>query len=344
MQHLRNCWYQAGWSTEIANDGQLVRTILDIPIMMFRKIDGTLAALHDRCPHRFAPLSAGLLNGDTVRCGYHGLAFAGDGTCAHNPHGPITSAMRVRSFPVVERHRAIWLWFGEAELADPDRIPDLSFIDETPETARITFSMPTAANYQLLTDNVMDLSHLDYLHPTSLGGVAVEAKTKSYTDGDMVVAEWLTLDCVPPPAFRSLVPSGNADMWMEVRWNAPGVIVLGTSTTPAGVARTPMDETYTLHNMVPETATTSHYFICSTRRFLADDENLSAFVKQSLTHAFTHEDKPMIERQQQRMGTDDLWSLHPILLGTDAAAVRARRKLDELIASEQSTGLPKADA
>lgn len=336
MAYLRNCWYQAGWSSEIADSGQLVRTIADVPVLMFRKTDGSLAALQDRCPHRFAPLSAGAVEGNIVRCGYHGLAFAGDGKCAANPHGPITSAMTVRSFPVVERHQAIWLWFGDADLADREKIPDLSFIDETPEAARIFISMPTAANYQLLSDNVLDLSHTDYLHPTTLGGVSVGAKRKAYSDGEAVVGEWLTLDCVPPPMYRSVVPSGNADVWMECRWNAPGVNVIGTSATPAGVARTPIDEMYTLHNMVPETATTSHYFVCSTRRLMTDDASFSASVKQALANTFSQEDKPMLEKQQQRMGTDDLWSLNPILLATDSAAVRARRKLDDLISAEQA--------
>ena len=114
-------------------------------------------------------------------------------------------------------------------------------------------------------------------------------------------------------------------------------MVLGTAAKPTGVPRTDADEAYTLHCMTPESATRSHYFMCSTRRFLVDDEGFSAMLRAMLIRAFEHEDKPMLEKQQQRMGTDDLWALKPVLLGVDTAAVQARRMLDRLIAKEAET-------
>ena len=332
---LRNRWYQAGWANEVTADVSLVRTILNDPILFYRKLDGTLAALFDRCPHRFAPLSEGKIIGDQVVCGYHGLGFSSDGSCVTNPHGPITASMCVTAYPVVERHTAIWVWMGDPDKADPAQIADLLFIDETPEAARITMYMPTQANYQLVTDNILDLSHADYLHPTSLGGIITGSRATTREDGDTIVAEWISDNCVPPPAFVAMVsPAERADIWTEVVWQAPALMVLGTAAKPAGFARTPADESYTLHNMVPETETSTHYFACSTRRFLVDDADFSAFLKNALTHAFLHEDKPMLEKQQARMGTPDLWSLSPVLLKVDAAAVRARRKLEALIAAE----------
>lgn len=226
---------------------------------------------------------------------------------------------------------------GDPALADPAQLPDLSFIDETPEAARIQMYMPTRANYQLITDNILDLSHADYLHPTSLGGIMVGSQASSREDGDKIVAEWISKDCVPPPAFVKMVaPAEKADIWIEVVWQAPALMVLGTVAKPTGIPRTVADESYTLHNMVPETETSTHYFACSTRRFLIDDTHFSTFLKSTLEHAFVQEDKPMLEKQQARMGTPDLWALEPILLKVDAAAVRARRKLDALIAAEQA--------
>jgi vanillate O-demethylase monooxygenase subunit len=334
---LRNRWYQAGWTDEVTAEKPLTRTLLNEPILLYRKADGTVAALLDRCPHRFAPLSAGTINGNIVTCGYHGLSFGSDGACVANPHGAITSAMRATSYPVMERHTAIWVWMGSPEHADTAHIPDLSFIDETPEAARIQMYMPTRANYQLITDNILDLSHADYLHPTSLGGIMVGSQASSREDGDTIVAEWISEDCAPPPAFVQMVaPAKRADIWTEVVWQAPALMVLGTAAKPTGIPRTTADESYTLHNMVPETETSTHYFACSTRRFLIDDPGFSAFLKSTLEHAFVHEDQPMLEKQQARMGTPDLWALDPILLKVDAAAVRARRKLDALIAAEQA--------
>ena len=114
--YLRNAWYVAAWSDNLA-DGQLLsRTILKEPIVLFRKSDGHIAALQDRCPHRFAPLHMGkIVGGDRVQCPYHGLEFDSSGSCVLNPHGTknIPPRARVRSYPVTEKHKAIWIWTGE---------------------------------------------------------------------------------------------------------------------------------------------------------------------------------------------------------------------------------------
>jgi phenylpropionate dioxygenase-like ring-hydroxylating dioxygenase large terminal subunit len=332
--YLQNCWYQAAWSDEVTPGNPLIRTLLDVPILFFRPTEGQIAALHDRCPHRFAPLSAGKIEGNLVTCGYHGLGFNSHGTCVRNPHGGITKAMHVRAFQVIERHQAIWIWFGDKP-ARPEDIPNLAFIDETPKKATISSHMHVAANYRLLTDNILDLSHADYLHPSSLGGIMTGAKTTITTVGEKIQVVWDSINCVPPPAFMAMVPPPDrADIWTEVIWTAPAIMVLGTGATKTGVVRTPLDEAYTLHSMSPESATSSHYFMCSTRRFLVDDDGFSAMLKGALSQAFNHEDKPMLEKQQARMGTDDLWSLKPVMLGIDNAAVQARRMLDKLIARE----------
>lgn len=335
MNWLRNSWYQAGWGDELRSGEPLARTILGEPVLFYRSSNSGVVALLDRCPHRFAPFSAGRIDQDIVTCAYHGLAFGPGGACRHNPHGPITSRIRVKAFPVVERHAAIWIWMSEAEHADPALIPALSFIDETPAAARVAGYMPTRANYRLLTDNIMDLSHADYLHPTTLGGMMSSAEARSWEDGDRVVAEWWSERCDPPPAFKPMVPPGSeADIWTQVIWSAPALMVLGTAAKATGLPRTRDDEAYTLHNMVPETNGTTHYFFCSTRRFLTEDAEFSAYIRQALTQAFEQEDKWMLEMQQQRIGDAELWDLDPILLPSDAAAVRVRRKLDALIARE----------
>lgn len=334
MSWLRNIWYQAGWSAEVGSSGTLVRTILGEPVMFYRTTDGSIAALLDRCPHRFAPLSAGSIEDDNVVCGYHGLGFGPNGSCTRNPHGAITSTMHVQSYPVAERHSAFWIWMGETENADLDMIPDLSFIDETPEKARITGYMPTRCNYQLLTDNILDLSHADYLHPTTLGGIITDAKASSREEDGAIIADWQSSACEPPMAYKPMVPNGLADIWTRVVWRAPALMVLDTGAKPAGIEPLLDDHSFTLHNMVPETETSTHYFFCVTRRFDVDNEEFTQILRNAVTQAFQNEDKPMLEKQQARIGTDDFWSLGPILLKSDAAAVRARRLLERLIAEE----------
>jgi phenylpropionate dioxygenase-like ring-hydroxylating dioxygenase large terminal subunit len=333
---LQNQWYQAAWSHELRTAPLLARTILSEEILLFRDANAKPCALKDRCPHRFAPLSAGTLQQGVVRCGYHGLGFNGQGQCVLNPHGAIASALRVQSYPVVERHQALWIWMG-AKAADPSLLPSLEFIEETPETAKFFGYMDTAANYQLLTDNILDLSHADYLHPNSLGGMMTGAKTKTREEDGEFILEWLSSDCVPPPAFLSMVPPPlRADIWTEVRWRAPAVMILGTGANAAGTPRDPTKEAWTLHNMTPATPTRSHYFFCSTRKFKVDDAQFNQILCGLITEAFRCEDKPMLEKQQRSMRVADFWSLKPVLLGIDSGAVKVRRHLAKLIEKEHT--------
>jgi phenylpropionate dioxygenase-like ring-hydroxylating dioxygenase large terminal subunit len=335
VKYLKNCWYQAGWSEELGAGAALARTIAEVPLMFMRDGAGRPAALMDRCAHRFAPLSAGRIHDGRVTCGYHGLSFDASGQCVHNPHGGITGAMKVASFPVVERHSALWVWLGVYELADAARIPDLSYIDGTPPGARIFGYLPAKANYELLTDNILDLSHADYLHPASLGGMMTTAKTTNRAEGDDVVVEWDAVNCEPPGAFQGLIPPPQkGDIWIQVRWTAPAVMTLATFAAPAGTPRTAAATAVTLHNMTPESPGTTHYFYCSTRPYRIEDAEFTRFLRGALEQAFASEDKPMLEKQQARMGDRDFWSLSPVLLSVDAAAVRARRKLKQLVEGE----------
>lgn len=334
MTWLYNSWYQAGWSDEVSKDQPLIRTILGQSILFYRCNNGDVAALFDRCPHRFVPLSAGPICGDVVTCPYHGLAFGPNGDCVVNPHGPITSTMAVRSFPIVERHTAIWVWMGDAKAADPAKIPDLSYIDAVPETARFRMHIPSDTNYQLMIDNIMDLSHADYVHATSIGGMMTDAKVRSREEGDKVVIEWTADNITPAPGFAPMVAlDEKADFWTQVAWQAPGVMVLLNSVVPVGAPRNASVQA--LHNMVPETETSTHYFMCATRSFALEDEAVTAAMRASAEQAFLQEDKPILQKQQQCMGTSDFWSLKPVLLSVDAAGVRVRRKLEALIAAEE---------
>ena len=162
----------AAWSDDIG-DGELVpRTIMDEPIVLYRKADGNVAAIEDRCAHRFAPLIMGkIVGGDRIQCPYHGLEFDGSGACVRNPHGTknIPPRARVKSYPVIEKHKAVWIWMGDAP-ADEGKVPDFGVLDNVPElhtTKRD--SIVIKANYQLIIDNLLDLSHTSYLHEGILG-------------------------------------------------------------------------------------------------------------------------------------------------------------------------------
>ena len=128
MTYLRNTWYVAAWASELGANQLLARTVLDEPLVFFRDVDGKPVALIDRCPHRFAPLSQGKILGNSVQCPYHGLQFGVDGRCTHNPHGPIPAAAKLKTYPLLERFGAIWIWMGDATKADESALADLSVI------------------------------------------------------------------------------------------------------------------------------------------------------------------------------------------------------------------------
>ena len=188
---LRNAWYVAAWSEEVVPGKLVARTILGEPVVLYRKADGTAAALEDRCPHRFAPLSIGkLVPGDRIQCAYHGLEIGADGMCAHNPHGAknIPTRARIAAYPIIEKHLAVWIWMGDKP-AVPAKIPDFSVLDGAPALHVMPLDLISVkANYELVVDNLLDVSHTSYLHEGILGNKdTVESETPVELDGDDVI-------------------------------------------------------------------------------------------------------------------------------------------------------------
>ena len=340
MNYLLNTWYVAAWSHDVVPGAILARTILDQPVALFRRTDGTLAAIHDACPHRFAPLSAGILQGDRIACRYHGLAFDGSGACVFNPHGPTLRSMATRAYPVHEAHRAAWIWMGEPNRADPALIPDLSYLSEAPETAFSSGELLSGpGNYEVFVDNILDLSHTDYLHPDTLGGGANTKAKQEITESDgFFDVTWYARDIPPPPLLASLVDSlpERTDSFSRVRWFAPGVMKLVAGIVPAGADESVAVSNVNAHIMTPETARTTHYFFAATRNYRTGDAELNERIAATRKRIFATEDKPMIELVDARMGGREFWSMRPILLSIDGASVRARRRLQALIAAEQA--------
>lgn len=338
---LKNLWYAAWWSDELTVDQLYPRTIADEPLLFWRDDDGTPCAVLDRCPHRYAPLGMGQRVAGGVQCGYHGIAFGRDGTCIANPHGPRVSALTTPAFPTVDRHKIIWVWMGNPGQADPDQIPNLSFADTAPPSAYSRGYLPTRAGHQLISDNILDLTHADYLHANTLGGGSVTRAKPVIEEqpGGSVFVEWPAYNEVATPFFRPEMPDPDmlTDMWTSVLWHPNGVMTLRFGATPAGQPREKGIDTWSAHIVTPETKRSSHYFYFNTREFRVDDAEYNAHFAATLRNAFSTEDKPMIEAQQARLGDADLFERNPILLTTDVPSTRARRAYDRLLAAEAHT-------
>ncbi len=343
MKFLRNAWYVAAWDEEVKAGELFARTLLNEPVLFFRDESGAVQAIHNRCPHRFAPLSEGKLCGSHVRCPYHGLEFDGDGSCTHNPHGDgtIPRAAKVKAYPVIEKYSVIWIWMGEASLADENLIQDFSCMDPSRFYVAKRY-LHAQANYVLESDNILDLSHIQYLHPSTLGSSDVSrAITSIEQDGNTVWSYRQTVaEIMPDFLYGAMgIPHGiPVDRWIDVRWDAPANMLLLAGAVATGHPRTEGRETPLPHLFTPETDTTTHYWFSFPipREMGQMGENIAEQQVSALNEPFSKEDLPMLEAQQRMIGDADFWSLKPILLPGDAAAIRARRVLDKLITDEQA--------
>lgn len=336
MDFVKNCWYIAAWSKEIEDESILARRICNIPLAIF-KTNGKTAALRDSCPHRFAPLSLGRIENGSVVCGYHGLGFNTDGACTTNPHGPITKSMCVKSFPTIERHRAIWVWLGDAEKANPDLIPPLDFQDTKYETALSFGYLHGEANYKLYIDNIMDLSHADFLHANTLGGSFVGTKQEVKEDESTITVRWSQKNMKPNALHVSIgtfSADARVDRFTEVKFYAPCTMVLTSAFGELDSAESDYLKTFGAHVMVPETESTVHYFFSASRNFRMEDGEFNKIYVTKRDSVFVNEDKPMIDAVQLRMGGKDLFDLKPLLLKSDDAAIRARRKINLFLKKE----------
>lgn len=338
VQFLKNTWYVAAWQGSVTRQ-LLARTILGEPLLFYRKLDGGVAAISDRCPHRFAPLSMGKLVGDNVECGYHGLQFDCNGACVLNPHGDgkIPRAAVVRHYPVVERYGFVWVWMGEVERADPALMPDYSHLTSEAFTT-VGGEMVQQANYELVVDNLMDLSHAMYLHADyQRTDDFLTARHDVSQENGILYSKRFVPGTRAPVSFRTSLPDPDApvDYWLDVQWSAPGLCVLEIGVVPAGHDRQHGIRRLGTHFVTPQTETSSLYFYASSRNYRLNDTVADDEIKNWQDVGFHQQDKPMIEAVQRMMnGQTDLMALKPILLPPDAASMRARRLLRQLIAEE----------
>jgi phenylpropionate dioxygenase-like ring-hydroxylating dioxygenase large terminal subunit len=329
---LTNVWYMAGWSHELG-ESLLRRRICGRAVLLFRKESGEATALDDRCPHRFAPLSAGTRIGDTIRCGYHGLGFDAAGACVHNPFSDtIPKSAKVTTYPLVERDGIVWIWMGDRDHADPNEISDFSML-ERPCGSPLSGYTLMRAGYEFGTDNLMDLSHIEFVHKGSFAGAGVifAGRHELIEDGETLHSNWWMPGVrAPAHTFGIYDPEMITDHWLEMRWNAPASMYLQIGATPAGAARKDGLIAHQAHILTPETADTTHYFWASTRPSDTIIHEADAMVMSLFQQAFDHEDKPIIEAAYANLEGEDFWSNKPVYLGIDAGGTRARRTIEKM--------------
>lgn len=200
---MRNAWFAIAHTIALAK-GPVRRLLFEKPIVVWRDSKGVLSAMEDRCCHRRAPLSAGKVQVEGLQCPYHGWIYDSAGMVVKIPtmgddfRPP--EICRVPSYPLVVRYGFVWVWWGARDEADPALIPDIPFIDPdgaAPITGTVVYDVPQ----ELYCENILDLTHINYVHGGLLGdpGQGKEDITVEVTDE--AVAAIRTSRTKPPVAL-----------------------------------------------------------------------------------------------------------------------------------------------
>ncbi|SFJ42284.1 aromatic ring-hydroxylating dioxygenase subunit alpha [Caulobacter sp. UNC279MFTsu5.1] len=341
----RNAWYVACTPDEIA-DKPLGRRICGERMVFHRGKAGQVVALEDFCPHRGAPLSLGFVRDGELVCGYHGLTMGCEGRATAMPGQRVAGFPAIRSFPVLERYGFVWVWPGEAELADPAKLHPLPWA-ESPDWAYGGGLYHIACDYRLMVDNLMDLTHETYVHAGSIGQKEIdEAPVTTRLDGDEVVTSRFMEKISAPPFWRmalrgaGLPEDAVVDRWQICRFSLPShvMIEVGVALEGHGGHAAPPDKkaaSVVVDFITPETETSHWYFWGMARSFAVADAALTDTIREGQGKIFS-EDLEMLEQQQQNL------LRHPdrrlLKLNIDAGGVRSRMLIDKAIAAEQALG------
>src|SRR5262245_19122864 len=337
---VRNAWYVAAWDHEVTREMRR-RIILDEPVLLFRTESGKPVALEDRCCHRQAQLSMGRLVGNVVHCRYHGLQFDTTGRCIKVPsQDMVPASARIRAYPVVERNHWIWIWTGDPAKADPALIEDFRWLDDPAWRFGGSY-LHVDANYLLVVENLLDTTHLPFLHPNTLGtDTFARSEFDVKRDGDRItVTRWL-MNELPAPFHKQMgaFPDGmKVDRWQFTHFAPPYFVKLDVGSAPTGEgARSAPERSrwmgmYNLNAITPETDKTAHYFFAQAYNFKLDEPWVSPMLKTQVHNIFL-EDMAMIKAQQENM---DLGPSPVTNFGQDKAWVAMRGIIQRLINQER---------
>ncbi|MBN9084384.1 MAG: (2Fe-2S)-binding protein [Rhizobiales bacterium 62-17] len=335
---VRNAWYVAALSHEIERN-LLPRTLLETRVVFFRKKDGSISALHDRCPHRSFPLSKSQLQDDTIVCGYHGITYDGTGRCLHVPSAPNAGGnIKIRNFAVVERAPLVWIWMGDAEQADPALIPDFSFLS-APTWKTVSGSFHMHSNYVAMHENLLDQTHFTFLHAGSVGTPEwATSPLEVSQNGDTVSLRRELKKSLPPGIYAvpMKLEGRMVDRLSEASFFGPaGHLALAKITVSEPIANEREEfRVNILHVFTPETQNTLHYWWFNSRDFGLDDEEASKFLYEA-SHAAYVEDVDALGWISDIVTTESE-DYREFSFRSDRPGLMMRQVLSRLAAQEQA--------
>jgi phenylpropionate dioxygenase-like ring-hydroxylating dioxygenase large terminal subunit len=337
MSFAMNHWYVVASVDEVGAQ-PLGRVVCDEAVVLFRNGDGEIVVLADRCSHRRYPLSRGQVTNGVLTCGYHGFSYDGCGTCVAVPgQDTIPSRADVRAYPVAVRGPWVFVWPGDASLVDAAVLKNLPWLTDDSWTV-VHGVQPLAARYELLVDNLLDLSHETYLHAGFIGTpevastpieVAVEEEAR-------VVRVSRHMDSVECPPFyaKSTGFVSPIDRWQDIEFHAPGIYILHSRIAPAGL---PSSEEHraahvkVLYGITPSTTTSTYDFWAVCRDFACDDTEVSSFLE-SMNDAVVMQDVVALNELERRISVDA--NPFEVNIKIDRGGLAARRMIHSLIEAE----------
>jgi len=349
---LKSCWYVAAWSRDLERGRLTPICIINQRLVLYRAQDGSPVALEDRCCHRSAPLSLGRLEGDDLRCMYHGMKYDRTGVCNEIPGQQlIPPRARVRAYTVAEKDGWVWVWMGEAAAADRNLIPTAVGPDNPAYTLRFG-QIDYDANYLLINDNLTDFTHLSYVHAKSFGSSEEFARTRpsvTVIPRGIRVQRWvfnaIAEEASSDPLSKNSQVAGN-ELWQTYDFLAPGILLMYNAAYPPGTAkrlanREPLETdgdrlsfSFTSQAVTPMTDRTSRYFF-SWGPNVGEGSEAGADMMLEVAKTAFAEDKTMIEAQQRVIDFDPNHS--EVLTSADAGPMRMRRILDDLMHHEAAS-------
>jgi len=274
---------------------------------------------------------------------YHGLVFDVTGRCVMIPgQKMIPQDAKVRSYPTVERDQLVWLWMGDPTLADPAKIVDFPYHNDPAHWPNKHAVYAINGNYMLMVDNLMDLTHLGYLHARTVGGnpgAHVEANMKTVrTPTGLKFTRWMRNSLPPPSYVKAAGFKGRVDRCQEFEFVAPNTVLQWTGATDASIATDNPQRDFRFqfrlfHGLTPETETSCFYFWSAANGYRQNDPEATEQLYREIAPTFL-EDKEMVEAQQKRL--DELGEQGLVDIASDANRTQMRRMVERLIVGEQS--------
>ena len=329
-------WYVCAYSHEVTTT-PMHRWILGQPVVLYRLENGDPVALFDRCPHRGLRLSAGRVVGDEIQCTYHGLRFARDGHCTVIPSGgPVSPRMRVASYPIAERWKWLWIWMGRPDLADPALIPDVTrfgfgadgWFDEP------SGLLPLKANYVLPFENLLDASHISFLHHGLIdsGSVAMLPFTLEQQGAELRVVRAITDEPISPLTMKTFgFECDRVNRRIIADAIVPSLCGIRVEITPADDASASPRVNQLLVGITPQSTSTTLEFTAVAQSFPFENPNREEDVRNLLM-----EDVVAMEDIQQlfdKLGPEQSIELS---VRSDGPAMRMRELIERMLAGERT--------